>query len=624
MKKFFTLASMVLTITGYSQALNTRNITVLRVGDGTATLNTSTAPISLLDFAPTGANQLTPIKTVNIGSTVAGSRVTVAGTNNYEGQLSLSSDGRYLSFIGYDTSAGLPNTSTGISNIAVGAGGSGYTSTPTITITGGGGTGATGGVQLTGGVVTNIYISTSGAGYTSDPTITFTGGGGTGAAAGAISRVPFWQGFTNKKVVARVNSAGIVDYSTNFINSSNTATGAVKNAVSIDGSAFWVNTNKIEYVTFGQTTAATQVVAAGPRSINIFQNQLYYNNGFNNIFYTANPLPTASTTTGTVAVPLSSGSSVEEFAFLDLNPSIGWNGTPYDVVYVASLYSGLEKYYYDGTNWVPVNSQFLPSTGALNNAFGGGAISAITATVNSLGQPVIYALSGNSANNNNLLAITDGSGGYNGTMTTANTTMVTLATAGANYGFRGVAFAPSLFTLPINLSSFSGSLINNKSSLKWLTSSELNAKEFVVERSTNGNDFLAIAHVDAKNSNISNNYSYEDANVLRGINYYRLKLIDKDGSFSYSSIVVIKLDDLKMFSLNVFPNPVVNNLTISHAQAEEGALIQILALNGKTVAQYSVAKDAVQTSVSASQLLAGQYFVNFINKGKSVTISFFK
>jgi hypothetical protein len=62
-------------------------------------------------------------------------------------------------------------------------GGSGYTSAPTLTISGGGGSGATAACTTVGGVITNIYVTAGGAGYTSNPILTITGGGGSGASA---------------------------------------------------------------------------------------------------------------------------------------------------------------------------------------------------------------------------------------------------------------------------------------------------------------------------------------------------------------------------------------------------------------------------------------------------------
>ena len=84
-----------------------------------------------------------------------------------------------------DTAAPVPynlELSRSVLTAAVTAGGSGYTFEPTITLTGGGGTGATATAQISNGAVTSITIS-EGTGYTSAPTITITGGGSTGATA---------------------------------------------------------------------------------------------------------------------------------------------------------------------------------------------------------------------------------------------------------------------------------------------------------------------------------------------------------------------------------------------------------------------------------------------------------
>lgn len=73
----------------------------------------------------------------------------------------------------------------GVSAVSLGAGGTGYTSAPTVSITGGGGTGATATATVSGGVVTAVTITNPGSGYTTAPAVAFSGGSGTGAAASA-------------------------------------------------------------------------------------------------------------------------------------------------------------------------------------------------------------------------------------------------------------------------------------------------------------------------------------------------------------------------------------------------------------------------------------------------------
>ena len=73
-----------------------------------------------------------------------------------------------------------------VTSVAVTSGGSGYTTVPTVSFTGGGGTGVAGKAVLNGGVVVAVLITSNGSGYTSAPTVSFSGGGGTGAAATAV------------------------------------------------------------------------------------------------------------------------------------------------------------------------------------------------------------------------------------------------------------------------------------------------------------------------------------------------------------------------------------------------------------------------------------------------------
>lgn len=73
----------------------------------------------------------------------------------------------------------------GVTAITMGNGGTGYTSAPAVSFTGGGGTGATATATVVGGVVTKVTVTNPGSGYTTAPTVVLTGGAGTGATATA-------------------------------------------------------------------------------------------------------------------------------------------------------------------------------------------------------------------------------------------------------------------------------------------------------------------------------------------------------------------------------------------------------------------------------------------------------
>jgi len=117
--------------------------------------------------------------------------------------------------------------------------------------------------------------------------------------------------------------------------------------------------------------------------------------------------------------------------------------------------------------------------------------------------------------------------------------------------------------LPITLLDFDGKLNGTKVDLFWITSSEINSDHFDVERSTDGLAFKSFAQVKAKgNSSTESKYAAVDPMPVKGINYYRLKMIDKDATFEYSKIVTIKVNSETTLTTRVMPNPFTGKLDI--------------------------------------------------------------
>ncbi|OAQ39809.1 hypothetical protein A5893_09540 [Pedobacter psychrophilus] len=609
----FLFALIFCTSTTFAQNFVSGNLVVTRVGDGSTALSANTAPISLLEFTTIGVNQATPIKTVTLGSTT-GSRLTIGGNLN-EGQISLSTDRNFLSLAGYDVAAGELATSKGISNITVGAQGSGYTfSTTTVTISAPqtAGVTATASANITSGGVSSYTITNAGSGYTSAPTVTITSSGaGTGATATATLNSAYWQGFSSNKVIARVNNTGAVDYTTNFPSSSFQSNGSVKGAISTDGSSFYLNAARVEYVPFGQTTSSTLIFSQNSRSIGLHGGQLYFASGFSTtpIRFTTTALPT-STVTATNLPGITTNHDLCGFSFLNVDNSVGYLSTGWDLLYIAKFNNGLEKWFFDGTNWVLAG----------NYAAAGNALSSIAVNVNALGQPVIYAVTGNNTGSNNtLVAITD-AGARTVAMTDGvNSSFITLATAGTNYGFRGVAFTPGSTVLPIKLTSFKGEAQGRNNKLTWATSSEVNFKEFVVERSADGKAFTAVGSpVLTKGVTTGSNYSFIDFNGAAGTLYYRLKSVDNDGTFDYSEVIAIKSSLLQTESVVIYPNPTTGPLTVQHAAGLEKASISVIDLGGKELKIQSIEKNSTSTSLDLNELKAGVYFIQVLNGEKSI------
>ncbi|MEO6328648.1 MAG: T9SS type A sorting domain-containing protein [Ginsengibacter sp.] len=128
-------------------------------------------------------------------------------------------------------------------------------------------------------------------------------------------------------------------------------------------------------------------------------------------------------------------------------------------------------------------------------------------------------------------------------------------------GFSGFYLSTANFTLPVTLVKFSGRLQNNHVSLTWITTDELNTKQFIIESNNNSTSFTHIGNVAAQSTSGIHQYSFIDTRPLTGNSIYRLKMIDKDGNFTYSNIVSIKADN-GAFRFSAYPNPAKNTFNL--------------------------------------------------------------
>jgi len=176
--------------------------------------------------------------------------------------------------------------------------------------------------------------------------------------------------------------------------------------------------------------------------------------------------------------------------------------------------------------------------------------------------------------------------------------------------------------LPLRLLSLNVIDNNGYASLSWQTCNEINMNRFEVQKSLDARNFAAIGAVPAKNESCGTTYTYNDAKTLTGTAYYRIRMIDNDGTSNYSGVVSI--DGKLPTKISVFPNPVINYLVLAHPKAETGTTIQIVSTNGSVVASYPVQKDAIQTSVDVSKLPKGSYIVVFSNSRQKQAIKIIK
>lgn len=164
--------------------------------------------------------------------------------------------------------------------------------------------------------------------------------------------------------------------------------------------------------------------------------------------------------------------------------------------------------------------------------------------------------------------------------------------------------------LPLNLLSFSGSKQSNDVLLQWNTANEANVSHFELQRSDDGQIFSGIGNVQPGRTM----YSYKDANVFiaKSVVFYRLKSIDIDGQFTYSAI--IRLTNQQLITMTVFPNPVVDNVTISGLK--QNGTIRLFSVNGKLLQQQTVT--AQSTIMNLSAYSKGIYVLQYQQAGETV------
>ncbi len=137
--------------------------------------------------------------------------------------------------------------------------------------------------------------------------------------------------------------------------------------------------------------------------------------------------------------------------------------------------------------------------------------------------------------------------------------------------------------LPLHILSFEGEKKSGYARLQWKTVNEEAVKSFVVERGSDGNNYMAATEVSGKNGAL-NAYEYNDN--LNGLSvsavYYRLKMVNADGNFSYSKVVRINLQKISTAVVAIAPNPVQGTVALRIESNSSGkASIQILDGAGK-------------------------------------------
>ncbi len=188
--------------------------------------------------------------------------------------------------------------------------------------------------------------------------------------------------------------------------------------------------------------------------------------------------------------------------------------------------------------------------------------------------------------------------------------------------FSSFFFGSSSYPVPLKLVSFNATLENKKVNTKWVTENEVNTQSFTVEKSASGNNFYAVGNVAALSTSGTHHYSFVDADPLPGTSYYRLKMNDRGGIFTYSNIVAI--NNKTKTTLVITPNPVNEKLLLGFPKAAANAVIKIISADGSQVMKYNITAGLTQSQIITSSLPAGMYQVIFTDNNQVISTKFIK
>lgn len=293
----------------------------------------------------------------------------------------------------------------------------------------------------------------------------------------------------------------------------------------------------------GQGTPITVSAAANPLTISKTSNQTLYG--------------TNSTAIFTVTISNPSAYAVTIDKIVDQLPT-------------GFTYTGFAS----GTQVTASNSTIVPSVGATGSISFEGAVTS--------GSTVSYSVP---ASGTIVLKYT---------ATTPSTPASNLVTTVRDYiGTTEVSNAQNTVSvsapLPVHLISFKATPVKEYVKLDWITVDETNSSHFELERSIDNGAFNKIAEITAAGNSLGNrNYSFIDSFPAKGMNNYRLKMVDKDLNFKYSAIVSVleKQNDLAL--LKVFNNPFSSEIKIAITSGKEQPVqLQLLDIAGKIVVNRS-------------------------------------
>ncbi|RMD96280.1 MAG: T9SS C-terminal target domain-containing protein [Bacteroidetes bacterium] len=170
--------------------------------------------------------------------------------------------------------------------------------------------------------------------------------------------------------------------------------------------------------------------------------------------------------------------------------------------------------------------------------------------------------------------------------------------------------------LPVELVSFSASAKEGQINLEWETASELQNREFQVEHSPDGTNFRQIGSLPGHGTSTeTHRYAFTHYTPSSGTNYYRLKQVDEDGTFSYSKIVSVRMQSAE--HTVVYYNASAHEIDVRFSEEQqEDALLLVFDLSGRQLIDSKIAAGSTVARLTLPDVNPGMYIVQLRQRNK--------
>ena len=158
--------------------------------------------------------------------------------------------------------------------------------------------------------------------------------------------------------------------------------------------------------------------------------------------------------------------------------------------------------------------------------------------------------------------------------------------------------------------------------LKWQVSEEISLSKYEIEKSADGAKFVFVGSVNAANFLYAKSYSWLDKTPNAPVNFFRLKMINLDGSVSYSDIIKIDFGTKK--NISVYPNPVVDGTVQLHLNGQPKGDYQVSVINkaGQQISTKVISHsgvDGIRAIPLGSQVKKGYYYIRITSPAREKT-----